>query len=63
MVYIVEVNPKGFKEYSQTSVFDTYKQALKHVDDFCECHGNECEYRIYEAVNEYTSNRKLLLEC
>lgn len=62
MVYIVETNPKGFKEYSQTSVFDTYKDALAYVDEFDACHGSECEYRIYEAINEYTIKRHLLIE-
>ena len=62
MVYIVVTNPNGFEDFSQEQVFDTYAGALKYVDDFSACHGNELEYRIYEAINEYTSKRKLLLE-
>lgn len=62
MVYIVSINPKGFSEYAQESVHNTYKDALLYLDEFDKCHGTECEYRLYEAINEYTNKRHLLLE-
>lgn len=62
MVYIVETNPTGFNDFSQEcGVFDTYDEAYKCLCEWEACHANELEYRLYEATNEWTSKRKLLL--
>ena len=63
MVYIVEINPIGFPELTQTcGIFNTYEEAYACLSEWEACHANECEYRIYETLNEFTSKRKILLE-
>lgn len=60
MVYIVVVNPKGFREFSQEQVFDSYADAKEYFNQFAWCHGGECEYRLFWADNEYTNKRNLI---
>lgn len=60
MVYIVVVNPIGFREYSQEKVFDSYEEAKEYFNQFAWCHGSECEYRLLRADNEFTAKRSLI---
>ena len=60
MVYIVVVNPIGFREFSQEKVFDSFMDADIYMREFYNCHANECEYRLYSARNEYDAKRRLI---
>lgn len=62
MVYIVETNTWGLRDFTQEEVFNTYEEAYEYLQDFMSCHANELEYRLYEARDEWTAKRKLLLE-
>ena len=60
MTYIVRYNPMGFPEMATENVFDNYEDAKEFALAHARCNGNECEYKIYEARNEFDAKRKLL---
>ncbi len=60
MVYIVCINPKGFEDLVDESVFDTLKEADEFMEQHANCNDCECDYCLYEAINEYTAKRRLI---
>lgn len=62
MVYIVDINPAGFDDMHTENIFGAYEDAKNFALEHANCNGPDCEYHIYEAMNEFTAKRKLLEE-